>query len=172
MGLKVKKTIKKDKIPEIKKICSVLATKKIRIGIFGSDDAEMLMIANVQEFGCDITITNKMMWWLRYHGLYVKDTTTQIHIPERSYVRKTFNEKEGQIISFIKTNLDSLFSFEIDVDTFLNRVGQYSAQLVQQTLTEVDSPALHPWTIKRKNGKDNPLIDSGHLRNSITYKIE
>lgn len=172
MGLVVKKTVKTNNDAKLKEIIRILNSKKIRVGIFGTDDSEMLMIASVNEYGCDINITPKMRWWLRHNGLMVKNSTTAIHIPERSFVRKTANEKKEEMNKFIKQNLDLLFTFRIDVNTFLNKVGQYCAQLVQQTLTETTDPPNHPWTIQRKNGKDHPLIDTGHLRESITFKIE
>jgi hypothetical protein len=172
MGLTVKKTIHINNDVRLKEIIRILNSKKIRVGIFGGDDSEMLMIATVNEYGCDINITPKMRWWLRYNGLFVKDSTTSIHIPERSFVRKTANEKKDQMDTFIKQNLDLLFTFQIDVNMFLNKVGQYCAQLVQETLTETETPPNHPWTIQRKKGKEHPLIDTGHLRESITYRIE
>lgn len=172
MGIKVRKTISTDNIEKLKQILATLGSKKIKIGIFGSEGSEILMIATVNEFGCDITITNKMRWWLRTHGLPVKDTTESIHIPERSFIRKTANEKQDEISTFIKSSLNMLFSFQIDADTFLKRIGIYLAQITQQTLTNTTDPANHPFTIMRKDGKEHPLIDSGRLRESITYQIE
>lgn len=170
--MKIKKIVKKDNMPKLMKILKEVGSKSIKIGIFGADDSHILMIARVQEFGCDITITEKMRWWLHFNGLYVKDTTTEIHIPERSFIRKTYDEKKGKIDTIVKDSLNELITFKIDINTFYDRIGTYLVGLTQETLTEVDSPPNHPFTLRRKAPKDNPLIDSGRLRESITFKVE
>lgn|SRR3712207_1964560 len=170
--MRIKKTVKNDNTKKLQDILQQLKSRTIKIGIFGGDDNHVLMVAKVQEFGCDINITDKMRWWLHFHGLHVKNTTTQIHIPERSFVRKTFNEKKNKIDEVVVESLNELLTFKISIDTFYNRIGLYLVGLTQETLTEVNSPKLHPFTLERKKPKANPLINTGRLRESITYKIE
>ena len=168
----VTKTVRKDDLPKLKQTIEELKSKKIKIGIFGSDDSHILMVARVQEFGCDINITPKMRAWLHYNGLHVKKGTSQIHIPERSFIRRTTQERQDELNKIIKEGLTELLTFRIDVNVFCDRVGQFLAGLTQEVLTEVSSPPNHPFTIERKKGKSNPLIDSGRLRESITWKVE
>ncbi|AXG97746.1 hypothetical protein [Clostridium botulinum] len=169
--MRVKKSVKKDNSKKLKQAIERIAKAKIKIGIFGDSGSDILMIANVNEFGCNINVTPKMRAWLHYNGLHLKGTTTSIKIPERSFVRRTAEEKQNKINKLIQDGLNEVFTFQIDVDTFLNRVGQYLADLMKETLTEVSSPPNHSFTIERKGGKSNPLIDTGRLRESITFKI-
>ncbi|HDK7180760.1 TPA: hypothetical protein PTW06_003680 [Clostridium botulinum] len=170
--MRIKKTVKKDNSKKLKQAIEKIAKAKIKIGIFGDSGSDVLMIANVNEFGCNINVTPKMRMWLHYNGLHLKGTTTSIKIPERSFVRRTAEEKQNKINKLIQDGLNEVFTFQIDVDTFLNRVGQYLADLMKETLTEVSSPPNHPFTIERKGGKSNPLINTGRLRESVTFKIE
>lgn len=149
-----------------------LKNKKIKIGIFGADNSKILMIATVNEFGCNITITPKMRKWLHANGLHVKDSTQTINIPERSYIRRTFTERKTEIDNQIRQGLDELFTFTIDIETFLNRVGIQLQGLTRETLTDVTNPPDHPFTLEKKKPKANPLINTGQLRQSIVYKIE
>ena len=59
---------------------------------------------------------------------------------------------------------------EMRTDTFFNTLGDYIAQQLQEYVTEVTTPPNHPFTIDRK-GSSHPLIDSGRLRTSITFRV-
>lgn len=168
----IKKQVRTDNMKKLNQIINDLKNKKIKIGIFGSEGSDILMIAKVQEFGFDITITPKMRNWLHANGLHVKNSTTEIHIPERSFIRGSFDENKNKIDRFIKDNMEQLISFSISTNTFFDRVGQYLVGLTQEYLTELSTPPNHPFTLERKAPKSNPLISSGRMRSSITFKIE
>jgi hypothetical protein len=53
----------------------------------------------------------------------------------------------------------------------LEQVGVKAAATVQQYMTDLRDPPNAPETIRRK-GSSNPLIDTGALRQSVTYKIQ
>lgn len=53
----------------------------------------------------------------------------------------------------------------------LNRVGLVAAGEVQMYITELRTPPNAPSTIAAK-GSDNPLIDTGAMRASVTYQIQ
>lgn len=167
--MSIKKIIKQNNIPLLQNILLQLRAKKIAVGLF-NDEPYVLMYGTVNEYGMDINITDKMRAWLLANGLYVKSTTTAIHIPERSFIRKTFMEKGDQINSAVKINLDQLLTMKIDINTFFNRTGDFLVQIVQQTIENTFAPPNHPFTVQMK-GSNHPLIDSGKLFDSITYKI-
>ncbi|MCY6957884.1 hypothetical protein [Clostridium brassicae] len=168
----ITRTVRVDNMPRLRRTIDEIKRRKIKIGIFGSEDSEILMIASVNEFGTDIRVTPKMRAYLHSQGLHLKSTTSEIHIPERSFIRKTFNEKKNKIDTFIRQNLNEVITFRISTQTFFDRVGTYLVGLTQETLTEVNSPANHPFTLQKKAPKSNPLINTGRLRQSITYKVE
>lgn len=55
-------------------------------------------------------------------------------------------------------------------DQILNQVGAAAAGYVQQYITDLKSPPNAPSTIKKK-GSDNPLIDTGAMRSSVTWTV-
>jgi hypothetical protein len=95
----------------------------------------------------------------------------KVVIPSRPFIRGTYNEKQSDIQKFIDESLAMVFSFKIDVRTFFNRVGQYLTQLTQMYLTDLKEPAKSQITITANGGKENPLIDSGRMRESITWQL-
>ena len=59
---------------------------------------------------------------------------------------------------------------EIKVDKALKMVGNKAVADIKKSITELKTPALAQATIDRKKSS-NPLIDTGLLRNSVTYKV-
>lgn len=170
MGLKITKKVKVDNTKKFQEIINQLKGKTIQVGIFGSAGSDILLYAGVNEFGTDINVTPKMRAWLNYNGLHLKADTTVIHIPARSYIRKTANEKQDDMKQFIEQSLNMLFTFQIDTQAFFTRVGQYLVQITQKTILDTTQPPNHPFTIFQK-GSEHPLISSGRLLSSISYKI-
>ncbi len=52
----------------------------------------------------------------------------------------------------------------------LQVVGEGIAGQLRDSITKLDSPALAPSTIARK-GSSKPLIDTGHMLNSVDYEV-
>lgn len=52
----------------------------------------------------------------------------------------------------------------------LEQVGAIAVGYVQQYITDLRDPPNAPSTVKKK-GSDNPLIDTGAMRQSVTYKV-
>jgi hypothetical protein len=69
----------------------------VEVGVFGSRAG----IAKIQEFGKRIDVTPKMRKYLHSQGLHLKSSTTQVIIPERSFMRSSFSESKGKIIKII-----------------------------------------------------------------------
>ena len=56
------------------------------------------------------------------------------------------------------------------IDLALNRVGNIAVGKVKEYMTELMTPRNADSTIKKK-GANNPLIDTGQLKNSVHYQI-
>lgn len=147
-----------------------LTTTYIEVGIFGEDDSEVLMIASVQEFGCQIKVTDKMRNYLHTIGMHLRKDTKYVNIPERSFVRAGYDQEKEKIINEAEHLLEKVISLELPVSTFFEVLGEYIVGLIQRYLTDIKTPPNHPATIKNKESS-NPLIDTGRLRQSITYKV-
>ena len=57
-----------------------------------------------------------------------------------------------------------------NLDMVLERVGIVATGKVQQYMTDLRTPPNAPSTIAKK-GSSNPLIDSGMMRQSVTYSV-
>jgi len=159
------------RVPEFMKMLDELKNTRLEIGIFGEDDGDMVMIATVNEFGCQIEVTDKMRNYLRVIGLPLKDNTTHINIPERSFIRGGYTHHKDDIINKAEPLLERVLNLDLPVNTFFNVLGEYIVGLIQDYLTSIKEPANHPFTLERKKPKTNPLINDGHLRDSIDYKV-
>jgi hypothetical protein len=59
---------------------------------------------------------------------------------------------------------------ELSQSVAMHQLGDTIANDIKDAIIDVDSPALKVETIKNK-GSSNPLIDTGHLKQSVTYKV-
>ena len=51
-----------------------------------------------------------------------------------------------------------------------NAIGEVGKSAIQDAITDLNDPPNAPSTIKAK-GSSNPLIDTGHMLNSVTYDV-
>lgn len=158
-------------VPDLLKEINKIIGKTIKVGIFGSQGADILMIATVNEFGISINVTDKMRGYLAYKGLHLKKSTTTINIPERSYIRGGYDAKKKKIFDFAEKQLENVYSLNINAEQYMERLAIYCVGQIQDYMTSLKKPPNHPFTIQEK-GSSNPLINTGRLRESITYKIE
>lgn len=92
-------------------------------------------------------------------------------IPERSFIRSTVFEQKQAIIELITQLKTDIYKGRMTVDKALDGIGSQVESLIKGKITDGD-PAWDPLseeTIKRK-GSAKPLIDTGQLLHSITYK--
>lgn len=90
-----------------------------------------------------------------------------ITIPPRPFMRtmitkysKDWGREAGQL----------LVSNNYDMDRAMHLMGERIKGQLQQTIIEFKSPPNAPSTIARK-GFNDPLIDTGHMLNSVDYEI-
>lgn len=163
--------VDKTRIPALMKELEFLATHQVSIGVFGEQESFILMIANVHEFGCVITVTPKMRGYLHYTGLHLRATTEVITIPERSFIRGTIDTKNAEIDEMLQVQLNAVIAGSQTGKGALERIGIYVTGLIQRYMTDLSEPQLHEYTIVNKRSSQ-PLVDTGRLRQSITWQIE
>lgn len=66
--------------------------------------------------------------------------------------------------------MDVIENHSDDIDNALEIIGQIAVGKVQAYMTDLQDPPNAPDTIAKK-GSSNPLIDTGALRQSVTYSI-
>lgn len=91
-------------------------------------------------------------------------------IPRRSFVRGYYDEKRLSIEEAIRRMSVSVAKGERTSAQAHNLLGQAFAAGMQKRIAARIPPALADSTIQRK-GSDVPLIDTGQLRSSITYRL-
>ncbi len=172
----------------------------VEIGVFGSDDSFLAMLANVHEYGATIrpngqwlTIPTKAAGnrsardfgreLFRPRGkdvLAVSRGNGQIEvmfilkksvtIPERSFIRSTFDEKNAEWSRFFDDQLQLLIEGRLTADQVFDRLGQKMVADVQAKIRKISSPPNAAITRENK-GSSNPLVDKGKLAQAISYKV-
>ena len=168
MGVKIRD---KNKIPELIKSLNDLKSKSIKVGIFGEDDSHILMIANVHEYGASITVTPKMRGWFMYQGYFLSPNTTQINIPERSFMRSGYDNNKKELERLCLKGVKKILASKIDATQAMELIGTWLVSKIQSHLRDLKSPPNAQMTVDLKKSS-NPLIDTGRLIQSITYKVE
>ena len=95
---------------------------------------------------------------------------TEVTIPERAFIRGTFDEYQNLFANRAATLLKRVIRRQLDLDSFFNFMGQFMVDRIKEYMTNLRSPANSFATTSAK-GSSNPLVDSGRLRASITYRV-
>ncbi len=164
------KVTDKSRVPQLLSDLNVIRKAKLEVGVFGKDDSHVLMIARVHEYGVQIDVTDAMRGYLAAIGYPLKKETEQINIPERSFIRTTFDEQEKAWIKFTEKRLEKVIGGRMRSRDMLNQIGAKMSSDIQETIKDISSPENSDMTVERK-GSSNPLIDSGRMRQSITWRL-
>lgn len=167
MGVKVK-TIT-NKFPAMEKALKVVDGKKISVGVMG----ENAWLASIHEYGCRIKITPKMRAWLHRNGLHVKDSTTEIVIPERSFLRSGFDACHDDVLKQSDRALEALLDGVWDEDEFYEFIGGMLRDSIQDYAEDLTAPAKHRFTLERNGGLTDLFVGkNGGFINDIEYEVE
>lgn len=93
-------------------------------------------------------------------------------IPERSFIRRTFAEKPGELATTTRAIATKFVRGEVSIEKALNILGLWASNAVKNRVT-VDTipPPNAPATIARK-GSDRPLVDTGRMINAVTWAVD
>lgn len=143
--------------------------KKVSVGVLGG--GEQSWLASIHEYGCRIQVTEKMRAYLHKMGLHLKDSTTHITIPERAFLRNGFDESKDQVIQQAENVLGEVIAGRMNPEQLFEMIGLLMKSKIQDYARDLQNPPNHPYT-KEQKGSSNPLIDSGDMIGSISYKVE
>ena len=85
-------------------------------------------------------------------------------------VRSTFEKKSDKWVAFLKRQARLVVQLSLPPKTAWERLGALIVADIQEQITDISSPPNAPSTIQQK-GSSNPLIDTGGLRQRITYRV-
>ena len=88
-------------------------------------------------------------------------------IPMRPFFRNMVAAKSKEWPEGIATQLRLT---RYDVNLTLQRTGAAIRGQLQQSIRDTNSPPNAPYTIEKK-GFNNPLLDTGHMLNSVDYEV-
>ncbi len=166
MAVKWKTTF--DKLPSVSATTEAVGNTKVKVGALNGENA---WLAGIHEYGCKIKVTPKMRAFLHYNGLHLKDSTTEIVIPERSFLRTGHDENADRIIAQTERALGQVVAGHMSIDDMLDLYGQQMATAIKTYIRDLSNPVNHPYTIEQK-GSSNPLVDTGGMIESISWKVE
>ena len=166
----------------------------IKVGIIGSEasqQAEGTELTNaelgaIHEFGCTITVTEKMRNYLHSQGLHLKKGTMTVVIPTRSFLRIPLMSPEGQ--KELRRVIADSIGGEIKATDLSNKTANKilddTVHLLAETaylrvLQAFETGGFGKWAPiteftaqRRYNASNPPLTDTGDLRRSISYEIK
>jgi len=184
------------KFGKLKKLIEAMSKKHgIKVGLLadkgGSDergeDLDNAGLGAIQEFGCDIKITQKMAGFLSLTAKELglpkleKSGDGYIHIPARSFLQMPLSRKNA-IIKELKNQLDTkdvdyivkYFIKTGDMRTLATMLGLSAKEIVLQAF-ETEGfgqwKPNSPFTVAMK-GSSKPLLDTGELRQKIDFEVE
>ncbi len=117
------------------------------------------------------TINNAAIAYIQEHG------APEAGIPARPFLKPGIESKEAEILSAFKKVGKAAFvdGDPAKVDRGFNAVGLIAQSAVRAKITDGPFEPLKPSTIAARNRRGRtgtkPLIDTGQLRNSLTYVI-
>jgi len=146
-----------------------------------SPDMDLAGLGAVHEFGATINVTDKMRGFFRHQfGINLKKTTTTIVIPARSFLELPLATQAKKLEKAMKETFDSFENVEYwiaekgDIMTVAVMLGGKAVELINEAFETSgwgNWQPNSPVTIAQK-GSAMPLVDTGKLRQSITYEVE
>ena len=91
------------------------------------------------------------------------------HIPRRSFLRVPTMSKEKEIVRFFDSRA-KLLTDGMNANMLLGQTGVYVQGIVLRAFRENDWAPNSQQTISKK-GSSAPLIDTGHLMQSISWEV-
>lgn len=93
-----------------------------------------------------------------------------VEIPERSFLRWTFDNRQVELEELAVKGIMGVLAGKTTAKTLLETLGAWLQGQVQDRIVDISDPPNAEITKARKKSS-NPLIDTGRLKDSITYRV-
>tara|TARA_R110000787_G_scaffold129434_2_gene241262 strand:- start:1146 stop:1613 length:468 start_codon:yes stop_codon:yes gene_type:complete len=130
-----------------------LDSKKVAVGLFAKVGDEVLTKGVVNEFGTTKAGKNH-----------------DIVIPERSFIRSTYNKNYKKVSRRFGQIAKSIGDGNFRVTDKLRLIGVEQEAAIKKTMVDLKIPPNAASTIAKK-GSSNPLIDTGETREKISSEL-
>lgn len=94
-----------------------------------------------------------------------------VRIPARPFLRKAFYDNQHKYRRLVKVGIDEIVYDDKTGHDLLVKLGKAGVSDVRESIRRWTKPGNAPLTIDNKRGQNNPLVDTGRLIKSVTYKI-
>lgn len=94
-----------------------------------------------------------------------------LRLRARPFLPQSVDNNKEKINAFCQSQLKALLAGRTTAEEVLKKTAVFMKGMVQETIKEGNFPANAPSTVKKK-GSDRPLIDTGHMRQSVTTVID
>lgn len=134
------------------------------------DGTSVAMVAAILEYGAPGVGQRTQAGKIRAKGLSAVAEELGLQgpgIPPRPFIRNMIAAKSGEWPSAVA---ELLKANNYDAAKTLAQTGGAIAGQLQQSIVDTNSPPLAAATIERK-GFDKPLVETGQMLNSVTYKV-
>jgi hypothetical protein len=91
------------------------------------------------------------------------------NIPERPFFRQGNKSAEGKLTRLVKMSLNAKKNYVLN-RAEVDKMGLVHEGAIKEKITDLRHPPNAKSTIKQK-GSDNPLIDTGVMRTSVTHEV-
>ncbi|KAA0970813.1 hypothetical protein FPY71_10075 [Aureimonas fodinaquatilis] len=92
-------------------------------------------------------------------------------IPERPFLRNAMRANQNRYREAMRHAAYELLHGGTSLHAILARLGGMAQGDIQSEITSLSSPPNSPVTVKLK-GSSNPLIDTGAMRQGVTWKVD
>lgn len=93
------------------------------------------------------------------------------HSPSRPFMRQSIDDNQEEIVAFCKAQFNRLCSGSATAQSVMQQLAVFEKGLIQAKIKDGDFAPNAPSTVKKK-GSDKPLIDTGHMRQSVQTVID
>ena len=146
------KVKEKNRLPEIAKELREVSQAEIKAGVFNPGSLEFA-IAAAHEYGTNIGVTQKMRGWFLAQGYPLTAATTHIRIPERSFIRSTFDSETDEIEKQMRRAVGMMIDGNWDSRNTARTIGAYVADRIKRRI------------------ESQFVMRTGDLRDSVQYQV-
>ena len=157
-GVKLTVSVNKAKITSITARLKAAGNLAIAVGVLGEKAAARTTSLE------STRLTNVELGLIHEYG------SPKAGIPERSFLRSTFNEQREKVTLAAAKAAQKVYADAGGFEQRLVQIGLYLAAAVKKKIVSKIPPPNAPSTIARK-GSSTPLVDTGQLLDSITHAV-
>ncbi|MBO7696246.1 MAG: hypothetical protein J6T10_26720 [Methanobrevibacter sp.] len=161
---------------------------KVKVGLLAekggsdsvSDNLDLAGLGAIHEFGCQIPVTDKMRgYFFHQFGINLKKSTTHIIIPSRSFLQMPLERRQD-----LRRKLQDKLGESENILEYIEQTGDsesiailLGSAAVEQIMEAFETSGFGEWEpnngiTSSQKGSALPLVDTGNLKQHITYEVE